>query len=501
MTIASSVTEEANSCGTNVPDIDCLVTELKEYLDSPLKQLVLEAYDLYQLLVLISNNSKLYNKLINLLDNPPTALNENIQTRHNILKRFVECIPLPTISKQLLSKDNQEWVHNNTIEYIVIDNIIVAIRKMLAMVKSNSSVQIVVSDHKIRNLIECAMGVKRQQHSGGANSEIVKLLHKITFLDKDATVIDISHIKYNCDYTFFFNINPDIEWTNNVGHLWLSGRERELIGLTKYINWQQLLRVSPNVYIFNKEKDIPQWQRIQTGRIEKIEIKYPQVHHYEDEPILNECTELTINTAETTDLLHNPYLLYLKGILQLKPKRIYTDNIGKIYDTFFKVLCADMSMPLLDRLKEIDYFYYKKIQSFIRNIPHWKYPLRYASIGTLTIVYNDNPQVQNANITEINYFTLNSSISAKDIICSKKTSLMLQALSAENNIQFNIISPDWHSNNGTNKRTIEASKEVVHDYKERIVSAWNNFKQSNVLELNFDLDATSASYKHLERVK
>lgn len=490
---------------TNVSDIIHLIDNLKKYVDAPLKQTILEAYDLYQLLCVISNNYTLYNKLIKLLNIPSSVLNEKIQLRHNILKYFVNSTPLLTVSEQSVLINTSVQIHNTKIKYIVIDNIIVAIHKILPMIEHNSSIQIVVSDYKMRNLIEYAMGIKRYQHDNtqnNGNSEIVKLLNKIAFNNEDAIVVDISHIKYDRDCTIFFNINPDMAWSNNVGHLWLSGREREILGLTTRVNWKTLLCISPSVCIFSETKDMPQWQCIHPGKVEKVEIQYPQIHNYKDEPILNECNELTIDTTGVTNLLHNPYLLYLNNILQLKPKKTYGNDTSKVYNIFSKILRTRTVIPLLNELKEVDYFYYKKIQSFIKDIPQWQYPIKNITIDTLNVIYNDNPQTQIGNTTEINYYTLSASILTKDIIYSKKSGLMLQALSAKNNnIHFNIISPNWHSNDSFNKRTIEVSKEIIQEYRRRIVSAWDNFKCTNIIDLKFDLDIAPVPYKHLERVK
>lgn len=485
----------------DITNIVHLVTELQQSSASTLRQLVLEAYDLYQLWGIVCKNSDLRNKLINLLDAPSSILNEKIQVRHDILKRFTSFILSDTsdfTQSSVIAHTTQ--ICNNEVKYIVIDNTITAIRRMLSIIQQNVSVQIVVSGHKVKNLIESIMGIK----CPSTDNEIIKILNTITFENANSPVVDISHIRNNCDYTFFFDINPDITWTNNIGHLWLSGRERELLGLTTQVNWQRLLHISPNVYIFSREVDMPQWQHVQHGSIEKIRPEYPQIRIYSEDVIateINDINDITINATGVSELIYNPYLLYLKSILQLTPKKTYTNDIGKIYNTFYKILHTDTITPILDELKEIDYFYYKKIQAFVEMIPQWKYSPKSTNVGDITVVYSDKPYKYVTNTVEIDYYTLNASISTRDVIQGDKSGLMLQALSASNDARFNIISPDWHSSSSINKKTIEVSKDIIQEYRERIISAWDSFKRTNMLELKFDIGKTSASYKHLERVQ
>ena len=66
---------------------------------------------------------------------------------------------------------------------------------------------------------------------------------------------------------------------------------------------------------------------------------------------------------------------------------------------------------------------------------------------------------------------------------------MVQAMSTKTDVvKFNVISPDWHSPNGVNKRSIELSKEISNEYKNNIQSAWSNFLKTDIFKLKIDKD-------------
>ena len=173
-----------------------------------------------------------------------------------------------------------------------------------------------------------------------------------------------------------------------------------------------------------------------------------------------------------------------------------------MFNIFNKLLKNEPTEQTLNELKDIDYFYYKIIQSFIRQMPQRQIKSGYIQIDTLTIIYDNKIFSQNSNITEIDHYTLSNSLLAKDVISGLKTDLMIQALPTETGIvKFNLVSPDWHSSSNINRKSIELSQEILNKYRDNIKSAWNNFLCSENFFLKFDRDKVPMFYKHLERVQ
>ena len=496
----------------NTSNIIELVAKLGTVYSSPLNYKVLMAYDLERLTQLLSNNSKLHNKFLNFLDIPSSMLNEKAQTHRNFLKQV---IAESSVNNSIETEIDTTECKNVLIKYICFDNIITALKKTNEIIKyRDRKIQIVITDNKIRKLIKCQLGahntIDNTQYTSNLQiRQIIKILNDIV-IDNIAVgnviISDISNVKHNCYLTIFFDVNPNITWSNNVGHLWLSGYERELLGLTTHINWSTLLNISPIIYVFSKQANLPLWQGIKTGEVEHIKNIYPKIYknleNFNELLVSNIKTELIVNANGISCLLHNPYLLYLRKVLDLKPKKHFTDDTAKIFDIFGKLLNNEPKEQVLNELKDIDYLYYKKIQSFIDKIPQQQFLHNHITIDNLTITYKDQISSQISKVAEIDYYTLSSSVSAKDIISGLKTDLMIRALSIDTDaIKFNIVYPDWHSFNCVNKRSIELSKEVLNAYKDNIKSVWHNFLQTDVFKLKFDRDKASFAYKHLERVQ
>ena len=309
----------------NIENIINFIKKLGLVYNSPLSYIVSMAYDLERLMQLVSKDLDLYNKFLNFIDIPSTVLNEKTQVRRDFLKQVIsEIYPNNNVTyRNEISKNKL-----NSIKYICFDNILIATKKISNIIESNNTnVQIVVSNNKIRKLIKYQFGFKNPINDipykdNPQIKKIVKILNEIVVEQVTTgklTISDISTMRNDCDLTIFFGVPPSTAWSNNIGYLWLFGHERELLGLTTRIDWNYLLNISPVVYIFCKQSDVPLWQQIHKKNVEYLEVTYSELDKNTADsdtlPIANLKTELTVNANGVSDLLHNPYLFYLKNIL------------------------------------------------------------------------------------------------------------------------------------------------------------------------------------------
>lgn len=333
--------KKKHTCRWMLTEVVELVSKLEKIYLSPLRQLVLDAWDLLQLIRLASSSQQLHSKIINLIDAPSKALNESVQLRRSILKQFLlDITPKPCNSCR--PQINQRLQKNNNIKFVQIDNIIVSLRNILHIIKNKKNVQIVVTDSKLKKLIKTYLQIITKCNKEIIDNKIAKIIDNImsaSFVYEDCliSVIDIDDIKYECDVSIFFDVSPDVTWASNIGRLWLSGRDRELLGLTTRVNWHKMLYVSRETYVFCREQDLPQWQRIHTCCVDKIKVNFPvlKLHTSNDTTKISDLSsELTVKNNEINDLLYNQYILYVKNILQLKPKKTVVEKDMRIFDIF-----------------------------------------------------------------------------------------------------------------------------------------------------------------------
>ena len=487
-----------------------------------------------------SEYSEQLNKLLSIvLDYYPKILNDLNKTDINKINDYIN-----DITEYCDNKNNNTICCNAiniircTDKYSEIDFILNCVKNNI-----NKNISIICVDEKILNLFTIRLDFENIKYNNNAQynknyyktsqifknkieyyfpdinkNDLIKITKLLSFMDitkysnSNITVCDfqsLNNIKYS-DIVFCLSMN------NNTWQLKIS----TLVNNTncKY-NIDSIFK-----YILNNSKELYctySSKSIKSSILNKLEVdnEYNLIFSDYNLPINNPKNILNddilmpkinnnlivLSGSDVRNLLYDPNTFYFNNILGLKSNNKYNENnTYKLFkDIFYVYFSKDNNKTyddILKNIEELDFLYYKKFQQIIDWLNNnciindsfdciLNNDLLETNINNNLIIKTHCDRIEiNNNKINIKKYCANKITNKSSVLYGRESNLLTQALILKNNkiinefseINFEVITPDWHSNVPININKFALPINNINNYLENITNALKIYIKNDI---------------------